>query len=384
MEYSSELPGVIFLCLAAFVSLFSVLFFFMKPSLRLHDYGKTHISGYFRSLLLANAVQAIGTILSIKWAAEGGVSDGTFCTAQAAIKQAGNVATALWCFVLALHLFMLLFLRVQSSKIGFWVTIVGGWGLVAFVILVGPILIQAPARGPYFGISGAWCWITSNYSREQILLEYLLEYLSAGFGIILYTLVVLRMRGNLAREEGKWSLRVLPPGESWQLSLRRDLIDYTMVHAVEQMIWYPIVYAMLLIPISIARLSSFGGTVPFWAIILTDMIFNLTGFANVLLLAATRKLLPNTSELPTFSTARRDVRKSLFTAGGIRPFTLEHSDSAEKFNVERIARIESAHSSRRSSLESTVTEKQQQQPDPSVVQPVQLPARSFQLPPSKF
>ncbi|KAJ7034572.1 hypothetical protein C8F04DRAFT_1101405 [Mycena alexandri] len=353
MAYSSELPGVILLSLAASLSLLSVLFFFMNPSLRLHNYGKTHISGYFRSLLVANALQAFGTVLSLKWATEGEVLDGAFCTAQGAIKQAGNISTALWSFVLALHLFMLLFLRIQSTKTGFWVTIVGGWALIVFIIVIGPTVIQTPTRGPYFGVSGAWCWITSNYSQEQILLEYLLEYLSAGFGIILYTFVLLRMRGNLVREEGKWSLRFLPPGESWQLSLRRDLIDYSMVHAVEQMIWYPVVYTLILIPISISRLSSFAGAnVPFWATILTDMIFNLTGFANVLLLAATRKLLPDTNELPTFATARKDMRKSLFNAGGIRPFTLERSDSAEQFNVERLARIESSHSSRRSSLES--------------------------------
>jgi hypothetical protein len=75
------------------------------------------------------------------------------------------------------------------------------------------------------------------------------------------------------------------------------------------------------------------------------------GFANVLLLGATRKLLPDAGELPEFSTARQDMRKSLFQAGGIRPFTLERSDTAEKFNLQRLVAA-SAQSSRRSSLES--------------------------------
>ncbi|KAF7348657.1 Git3 domain-containing protein [Mycena venus] len=352
MAYA-ELAGVICLALAALLSLLSVFLYFMKSSLRLHNYGNTHIHGYFKALLLANAVQSFGTVLNFKWAADGGVTSGTFCSAQGGIKQAGNVATALWSFVLALHLFNLLFLRFKSSNAGFWWTIIGGWTLVAFIVVIGPAAIQTAAKGPYFGISGAWCWITSKYPQEQIFLEYFLEYLSAGFCLVLYTSIFLRIRGNLVHEEGKWSLRFLPRGESWQLSLRRDLIDTSMLHAVKQMMWYPIVYTFLIIPITLARLSQFAGAhVPFWATVVTDIIFNLTGFANVLLFASTRKLLPDARELPDFSTARKDVRKSLWKAGGVTPFTIARSDTAEQFNIERLARVESAHSSRRSSLES--------------------------------
>ncbi|KAJ7096100.1 hypothetical protein C8R44DRAFT_989402 [Mycena epipterygia] len=354
MEYSSEFPGVICLGTAALLSLLSVLFYFMKPSLRLQNYKNTHINGYFRSLLLANAVQAFGTVLNFKWAADGGVIPGAFCSAQGGIKQGGNVATALWSFVLALHLFNLLFLRLQSTNTGFWCTIVGGWSLVIFVVIIGPTAIQKPEHGPYFGISGAWCWITSEYPREQIFLEYFLEYVSAGCCIILYTFIVLRMRGNLLCQNHKWSLRFLPPGESWQLSLRRDLIDSAMLQAVQKMVWYPVVYTLLILPITLARLSQFAGAnVPFWATVVTDVIFNLTGFVNVLLLCATRKLFPDARELPEFSTARKDMRKSLFKAGGITPFTIGSSDTAEQFHIQRLARVESARSSRRSSLASS-------------------------------
>jgi hypothetical protein len=171
-------------------------------------------------------------------------------------------------FVLALHLFNLLFLRMKSTNVGFWYTIAGGWSFVVLIVVIGPTAIQTSAKGPYFGISGAWyvatclvpkptmrltlnfnrCWITSQYPQEQIFLEYFLvrsspclressyvpdltsqEYLSAGFCLILYTSVFLRMRGNLVHANGKWSLRFLPRGESWQLSMSRDLIDSAML-----------------------------------------------------------------------------------------------------------------------------------------------------------
>ncbi|KAJ7306820.1 hypothetical protein DFH08DRAFT_901843 [Mycena albidolilacea] len=354
MQYP-EFPGVLCLALAALLSLLSVSFYFMKSSLRLHNYGNTHINGYFRSLLVANAVQAFGTVMNFKWAADRGVTSGPFCSAQGGIKQTGNIATALWSFVLALHLFNLLFLRMKSTNVGFWCTIAGGWSFVVLIVVIGPTAIQTSAKGPYFGISGAWCWITSQYPQEQIFLEYFLEYLSAGFCLIMYTSVFLRMRGNLVHANGKWSLRFLPRGESWQLSMSRDLIDSAMLQAVQKMLWYPIVYILLIIPITLARLSQFAGAhVPFWATVVTDVIFNLTGFANVLLFASTRALLPDARALPEFSSARRkDVsRKSLWKVGGVTPFTIAESEMAERFHLERLARVESTQSSRRSSLES--------------------------------
>lgn len=88
------------------------------------------------------------------------------------IKQAGNVGTALWSFMIALHLFNLLFLRWKSTRIGLIITLIGGWACVVVVVSVGPGFIQSAARGPYFGVSGVWCWITDEYPREQFFLEY--------------------------------------------------------------------------------------------------------------------------------------------------------------------------------------------------------------------
>lgn len=51
---------------------------------------------FFVSLLLANLLQAIGTLINGKWVTERTVHDGSLCRAQGGIKQAGNVAMALW------------------------------------------------------------------------------------------------------------------------------------------------------------------------------------------------------------------------------------------------------------------------------------------------
>jgi hypothetical protein len=74
--------------------------------------------------------------------------------------------------MIALHLFNLLFLRWESTLTGMVATLIGGWSVVGVVVFVGPEVIQTAERGPYFGISGAWCWITDNYPKEQFFLEY--------------------------------------------------------------------------------------------------------------------------------------------------------------------------------------------------------------------
>jgi hypothetical protein len=40
--------------------------------------------------------------------------------------------------------------------------------------------------------------------------------------------VLLRVRGNLTKSNGKWRLRWVPSEDAWQLAVSRDLIDSLM------------------------------------------------------------------------------------------------------------------------------------------------------------
>ena len=55
---------------------------------------RTHVAKYFVSLLICNLVQAIAGLINLAWIAENRVYVGTACTAQAVIKQIGNVRRA--------------------------------------------------------------------------------------------------------------------------------------------------------------------------------------------------------------------------------------------------------------------------------------------------
>lgn len=69
-------------------------------------------------------------------------------------------------FMIALHTFNLLFLRMKMTALGQWVTVAIGWTAVLFVIIIGPLAIQTPEKGPYFGISGYWFVFVCLYSHH--------------------------------------------------------------------------------------------------------------------------------------------------------------------------------------------------------------------------
>jgi len=318
---SFQRGGVTSIVAASLITILSILILFGTAPRNRHP--QTNIFAYWICLLVANIIQCVGTAMSARWVAENRIVEDTFCSFQGAVKQLGNVGTAFWTFMIAFHLFNLLFLRsVATTRIVSTATIVAGWAIVLVVVIAGPAVIQKPTLGPYFGISGDWCWITDAYPAEQTYLEYFFEYLAAALGLIFYSLILLRIRGNLTAAKGKWHLRFVPSGQSWQLNVGRDAIDASMTKVARTMVWYPVAYTFVLVPITAVRLTEFaGGSVPEWAFIPTDIIFNLTGFVNVMLFLLTRRIFPDAEELD-LSQPRQELSPTFAATGGVVPFTL--------------------------------------------------------------
>jgi len=331
---NGQKAGVMIIGLAGLTSLTAILLLFIFKRPKRKTFQSTHMFGFIMSLLFANVLQSIGSIMVFRWVAIGAVTAGPLCNVQAGIKQAGNVGTSIWALIIAFHLFHILFLRNRASEKLFIATLIIAWAFVLFVILLGRYAIQSAERGPYYGISGSWCWITANYGPERVLLEYFFEFISVATSFTLYILVVLRVRGNLVKDEQhKWHLRFIGQGNDWALAITRDVVDNSMNKVAQKLVWFPVSYAIILVPISIARISSFDGTnVPFWATAFTDVIFNLTGFVNSILVIYIEKCFstPETSFDPVFATRRQTFRHSFVKSGGIVPFTAQQSDSDEK------------------------------------------------------
>lgn len=278
---------------------------------------------YFVSLLVANLLQAIGAVINIRWIIDRTVEPGTLCSFQGGVKQAGNVGTAVWSFILSVYVFRILFLRTTSSTAIRYLVLGWGWLAIVFVVMIGPLAIQTDTKGPYFGPTGYWCWITHAYPQEQMYLEYFFEFLSSGLSFVLYIFILLRVRGNLVRGRDGWHLRFVPRSERWMLAISRDWLDSSMMRVAARLVWHPVCYGILLVPVAISRFIQFGGApIPFWATMFTDTLFNLQGLVNVVLLVTTRRLVPEAAGLPSFAAPRKLVDMDSSEAVGITPFVL--------------------------------------------------------------
>ncbi len=149
-----EWNGVVCITIAGAASLFCALCALTVILPRTKLYKRTHILGYFVSLLVSNVFQAAGTVMNAEWLRTHGVRQTNVCVAQAAIKQLGNVGNAVWSLSIAMHLFNILFLRWTSRRVGFLGMLIAGWAFMFSIVLVGPAVLQE--EEPYFGVSGSW------------------------------------------------------------------------------------------------------------------------------------------------------------------------------------------------------------------------------------
>ncbi|KAF8522639.1 hypothetical protein BU17DRAFT_86929 [Hysterangium stoloniferum] len=296
-EYAYTSRGPLALTVAAGISLCSVtavLLAILIDGFRTrHQFVRSQVGACFLSLVLSDLLQAAGSVMNLKWVLIEGVEVGHFCTTQAALKQTGNIGIAIWSLIIALHTFFLLFLRLRISNSVFSFILGGAWALIGFIVMIGPVIIQNSARGPFWGISVYWCWITDKYHIEQFTNEYLFMFITVFSSFILYSLIFLRLRGNLSGYGNTFRLqRATTP---WMANH-----DNSQMAAVgKQMLWYPVAYAMVVLPIAVCRwMVIFGHPVPYTATMVSDSIFVLSGFVNAILYSTTRKIVSLRALLP--------------------------------------------------------------------------------------
>jgi len=300
-----DVTGVLILSVAAGLSFTAVLVLLViitlsaVRSLRSPDqivFVRTHVAAYFVSLLFSDLTQSLGSLMSIEWIIEKGVRLSIPCTAQAAIKNGGNVGTAFWSMVIAIHTFCVIFLECRPRDAVLYSTLILGWTIIGVVVVIGPAAIETPARGPYFGVSGLWCWITGAYQPERLLLEYLWMFSSAFVSFVLYVLVFLKLRGNIVVSGWRIRFRRRVASTSWEMQTGKTMVDSQLMSIAKQMLWYPVAYTVLILPIAACRYADWAGhTVPFQVTIFSDTVFLLSGLVNAVLFCSTRRLMPNST-----------------------------------------------------------------------------------------
>ncbi|KAI6149668.1 hypothetical protein BKA82DRAFT_161481 [Pisolithus tinctorius] len=244
----------------------------------------THIHYYFLHLMILDFIQTIGGLLSIKWIVEENLYPGAFCTAQGFFTHVGDIGVALSTTAIALHILQVLVLEWRSPP-KFALFILAIIWLAILILVIVPNVTQHNIYGP----TGYWCWIDES-TMEQIGLDYIWMWLAAVLNIISYLLLALVIRRPVPVDGDRFCWR----GERERISIQdRAGAPAESARAI-QMLFYPLVYIIVVLPISAARFSEFKGhTVPFAVTIFTDTLFALSGLFDTILYAFTRpRLLP--------------------------------------------------------------------------------------------
>ncbi|RPD64371.1 hypothetical protein L226DRAFT_603900 [Lentinus tigrinus ALCF2SS1-7] len=255
---------------------------------------RSHVAAYFISMLLCEVAQTVGSIMSIRWVSQSAVSYEPYCTVQGVVKHISDVGNAYW-YVIAMNTFWILFLRWPLKRYILVLAILTGWCAIGAIISAGPAALQRVPTGPFYAISGYWCWISDEYASERITLDYMIMFLSALFCFIMYTLIFLRLRGNILMHGGHITFRLRQDTSA----LAPKSVDTHVINIAKGMLLYPVAYTILLLPIAVCRFAEWTGhTVPFSVTIASDAVFLLSGFVNVVLFLTTRRVLPMYSVIP--------------------------------------------------------------------------------------
>jgi len=176
--------------------------------------------------------------------------------------------------------------RKRSWYLGLGV-VFGIWILLG--LLVG-INIGADGSHHFYGPTGFWCWIQSHYSVQRTAADYAFMWTTAALNVVAYAMIVLYLLGYI-RTVG-WHIYRPITREPMSLSVTRTY----------GLLFYPLVYTLTVLPLSIARYLSFAHHhVPFGATVIVDIIYLASGLFNVLLFSFTRPfLLPH--DLPSSDT----------------------------------------------------------------------------------
>jgi hypothetical protein len=235
------------------------------------------------SLLFFDFIQSIGSVLHIPWIYNARVEEGLTCSVQGVFKQFGDVGVALTTSSIAIHTFLLLAFKMDLRPIHAKLVVAGTYIFVTLLVAIGFAMGARLKLPSIYGDTGYWCWITKEFDDERVALEYLWLWTAAFISLLCYGGMALIIRGNLVFGQS---------GPKFQGRTKMSVITQPHSSIVWQMLFYPAVYIITVIPISISRFLSFGGNnVPYPVLFFSSCLFSASGLLNSLLFAYTRPSL---------------------------------------------------------------------------------------------
>ncbi|KAN0107216.1 hypothetical protein V8E52_010418 [Russula decolorans] len=278
-----DIIGLLLAVEASFLSFICVIVIFIWIGYNVHWYKKKFPDGnwklfrgpadiYMFSLFGFDLLQATGGILSIRWAHNGVVTTGPYCTTQGIVEQISELGVALIILLLAVHTFVAAVLPVGLKA---------PRGVALCLVCLACVFITLWATiGPrmhknYETPTPYWCWINPNqYLGERLGGDYVWMWIALLASTTLYIPLYFWA-------EGFWSVDEEYKFHWWNPDQR---VGYEQRRATLGMLLYPLAYSLVVLPISITRWLQFSHYhVPPAATFFGDSMFYLSGAINVLL-----------------------------------------------------------------------------------------------------
>jgi len=237
-------------------------------------------------LFLLDIIMAMGRITHIKWIQKGEIFQGSYCTAQGILQQAGEAGSAMVTTTIAIYTFIVVMWGIFERELLFAYLAISFIWIFLFFFIGITVGTQTHGTQHYMTPAGFWCWIGdgSRYNAERYAGEY--AWMWTALAVSLFTYVPLSSIAlgiGLRANKDRWC--------RFEFYRQPDRVEGHRRRAIS-MIAYPFVYFMLVIPISVVRwVSGFGSgakVVPSAASLATEFIYSLSGLANVFIFLFTR------------------------------------------------------------------------------------------------
>ncbi|PRP84779.1 hypothetical protein PROFUN_07433 [Planoprotostelium fungivorum] len=225
-------------------------------------------------LAIADFIQSISIQISYKWISNGPYACPT-CTFQGFLLNMADVASALCAGAICVYTVLI---GVCRFSIPHFVSIAATicFGFPFIISIVG--LILGHARRPFYTPVGLWCWIDASYGSYRIGFHYLWIFLTLFVMLCLYGLMLWRLR--LSIELAK---HVNSKKQKQELKKSKAILL--------NMIWYPMVYAFVFMPLAIERMLVFAGySTSFKFTVYGACLYCLNGTFNFIVYGLTRRL----------------------------------------------------------------------------------------------
>ncbi|PRP87325.1 hypothetical protein PROFUN_01587 [Planoprotostelium fungivorum] len=227
-------------------------------------------------LAIADFLQSIAIQLSYAWTSSG-ITQNSLCTFQGFLINFTDIASSLMAGSICVYTVIIGICRIRIRHF-VPLSVAFSFGF-PFILSIAGLIIGSRDHRPFYQPTSAWCWITEvPYGTYRVTFHYLWIIITLAVMLGMYALMGYRMTVTMHLAE--------------QFSTKKSEEEREKSkNIVLNMIWYPIVFCIVFMPLALARLVVYGGGyVSDTYTMVAVCLFSCNGFLNFVSYGLTRRM----------------------------------------------------------------------------------------------